>query len=294
MIAIGERTIRNSVSAYYGARINFNNWQADQLIAAWHPAIIPNSTTLYDGGVNKLHGTCSSYDPFHSTQRGFVLSGNADADYIDCGINTLYQMYERSFTSMIWFYPTATSGVSNQFALMRHQYGGSGTDRNGAWAMDYGTWDGNDSYLTLDTFDGAWHNVLSSYQVALNVWHQIIVSAVHGGNATLCIDGVIDTSNTYYDPNASHASAKLCIGGVNYSETGYYGFRGYIGEARLYNYAMSNNQMVACHHDHGDLWITRPQMDMITLFPPAEIPAGGQPMMARRTWQRRTFRYGLC
>jgi hypothetical protein len=171
------------------------------------------------------------------SQRGGALHLDGVNDYVSVAEHSLIPVGNQSFTIGAWLFADAMGnygivgwgnyGSSGQVTALRLlSHGGVDGIRMYWWAND----------ITVDTGDisGVWRHVAATYD---------------GTDRSIYLDGVlvgVDQPGTHYVPD----SANFRIGSTNNGEF----FNGRLGDVRLYDRALSANEVLATYVSGNDLY----------------------------------------
>ncbi len=164
----------------------------------------------------------------YASERRYVRSidFNGSTDYLDGG-NVLN--LNNSFTVSAWVKPGTTANMSIL------------SKRNNAFTEGYDLSLNTSGKVVMRWMSGTLQTITSATSLPNNVWHNVAV-IYNGTNAKMYIDGVLDTSVNLSVPTSSNNSFLVAAAnGSGAIPTAY--FRGTIDEIRIWDVALTENQM---------------------------------------------------
>ena len=189
----------------------------------------------YSGNANHgtLGGGTSGYAPTWSSSgvKGGAYDFDGTDDYIDIGNLSLTGVNSRS----IWFKPGSVLGTANMYLL---DMGG-----NNYWIQLYDN--DNDSKLELRAGAGSTTYIDGSYEITnTSQWYNVVVTVNASNLLTIYVNGSYDNSGAITSGTPGNAYM-----GRYYSSSGY-NFDGIIDEVRVYNSALTAEQ-IAQNYNNG-------------------------------------------
>ncbi len=164
----------------------------------------------------------------YASERRYVRSidFNGTSDYLDGG-NVLN--LTNNFTVSAWVKP----GTSANMSIL--------SKRNNAFTQGYDLSLNASGKLVMRWMNGTMQTITSVTSIPNNIWHNVAV-IYNGTNAKIYIDGVLDKTQNLSVPIASNDSFLVAAAnGSGATPTSY--FRGTIDEIRVWDVALTENQM---------------------------------------------------
>jgi len=164
----------------------------------------------------------------YASERRYVRSidFNGTNDYLDGG-NVLN--LNNNFTVSAWIKP----GISANMSIV--------SKRNNAFTQGYDLSLNASGKLVMRWMNGTMQTITSVTSIPNNIWHNVAV-IYNGTNAKIYIDGVLDKTQNLSVPIASNDSFLVAAAnGSGATPTSY--FRGTIDEIRVWDVALTENQM---------------------------------------------------
>jgi len=186
-------------------------------------------TTAYDSSGNGNDGTILGNPQWVPGKVGGALDFDGDGDYVNCGNDPIFDITEE-ITLTIWVNSNDNNNGEHNCWL------GKGDN---AYAIKHQS--GN--YLEFFIFDGSWHSTNYSTDItSLNGdWHHM-AGTYDGSELKFYLDGEL-AANLVYSSTIGTANHNVTIG-ENSQATGRY-FDGMLDDARIYNEALSQDDIVA-------------------------------------------------
>lgn len=211
---------------------HFGNYSQENRLVAYWDFDEGSGNILYDKSGNDNYGEILGAT-FISGKSGYALEFNGVSDYIDLG-STSFLSGTTEFTVSLWInisdYPTGW-GEYRMFELGTY-YGSSPNT-----ILLYIRYDTNDSiFLVNNDFP------VTGGVVPLNKWVHIVVTFKGGSSTKIYVDGVLKDTNTSFIPNyLNNGILPTKIGGSEFGSRYY--FKGAIDDVRIYNYALSADEI---------------------------------------------------
>jgi hypothetical protein len=164
----------------------------------------------------------------YASERRYVRSidFNGSTDYLDGG-NVLN--LTNNFTVSAWVKP----GISANMSIL--------SKRNNAFTQGYDLSINTLGKVVMRWMNGTLQTITSLTSLPNNIWHNVAV-IYNGTNAKMYIDGVLDSTVNLLVPTSSNDSF-LVAAANGYGVTPTAHFRGTIDEIRIWNVALTENQM---------------------------------------------------
>ena len=167
--------------------------------------------------------TDSGWDGSNTVSSPSILKFDGDDDFVNIGDVDDFDFGSGNFTVSIW----SKSSTASRALVMKDNWAGSG---NGIYIFtdgdtDYSYWNGS-SITDFGDADGNWHNIT------------VTRSGTGAGQVLLFYDGIKVTSAT--DSRTLSNSSSLRIGAPNDANRR---FNGQVANVRIYNTALSNEQI---------------------------------------------------
>lgn len=200
-------------------------------------AYYPFNGNANDESGNGYHGIVKgatlTTDRFGNANKAYSFTNNVN--YIQ--VNN-FPLLNRVFTYCAWIKPSPSNLVSGQ------NFGCYGTIGGGASSWDAGYYINNQ----LAIYDS--YNLVLSYVIELaNNWH--FISIVYNGNTrSIYVDGQYKTSQNIRTPFATRTTDIFRIG-MHTSGDGDQQFIGAIDDIRVYNRALSENEILQLYREGG-------------------------------------------
>jgi hypothetical protein len=164
----------------------------------------------------------------YASERRYVRSidFNGSTDYLDGG-NVLN--LTNNFTVSAWVKP----GISANMSIL--------SKRNNAFTQGYDLSINTLGKVVMRWMNGTLQTITSLTSLPNNIWHNVAV-IYNGTNAKMYIDGVLDSTVNLLVPTSSNDSFLVAAAnGSGVTPTAH--FRGTIDEIRIWNVALTENQM---------------------------------------------------
>ncbi len=192
--------------------------------------------TAYDKSGNNNNGTLTNGVKKAIGKIGQALNFDGSDDYVTFNANIPTE--NSTFTASMWVNPISGSGV-----FTKHNASGASGVGNQGFFLNYNLAGGRFYFYQYNS-SGTYTSLGSTVGSALaNQWvHYTMVRDVSGGNATITIyiNGVRNASGTVNNI-ADMASQVLTLGKYSYTSAAY--FNGLIDEVRVYNRALSPDEI---------------------------------------------------
>jgi hypothetical protein len=188
-------------------------------------------TSVYDWSGNGNTGTMTSMDPPNDWVAGKynkALDFDGSDDYVSAGTNTAYN-FGSDFTISSWF---KTTNAGERPIL---------STRDGTGFLYYGIYGGK-GFIYYNTATPA--NITTNKSINDNVWHNFMLVR-SGTTSKLYVDGALDSSPTQTGYSASNGAVRIGHDVSNGTEY----FPGQIDDVRIYNYALTAEQVKQAMND---------------------------------------------
>ncbi len=229
----------------------------DGLVGEWlfsDAGVATTGDTSGNNNTGTVNGATAAADRFGNAGKAYSFDGNDDS--IDAGNNDSIKIDTNDFTLSIWINTTKHSSTSSD-----HKSSGS-LIYKGAYASNLGYWlyirgdeygsIGGKASVEIDSGECCGTNleIDDSGIVTINngEWHHIIFVADRDGTGSLYIDGNYFYSEAISDENDSlNNNINLIFGMTPYG----LGFNGFLDDIRIYNRALSADEISALYHEGG-------------------------------------------
>lgn len=212
---------------YYGPNINRNGLVLC-LDAADRNSYSGSGTAWYDLSGNNKTGTLTNGPTFDSGNRGSIVFDGVN-DYVVSALNLNFA----NGTISMWVYPSATG---TNFIVY------TDAQPNTNYSHELGISSANK--LVAYIYAGATKRIDGSANMALNRWHNAVMTWVSNGNMTMYLNGVSD--GTPIAIGASWQSGtEIRIGsGSGNSGQPYFYLNGKVANVNIYNRALSASEVL--------------------------------------------------
>ena len=208
-------------------------WATDGPIAHWE-FDEGEGTTAYDWAGNNdgiVYGAS-----WTTGQIDGALSFNGDDDYVDCGSDLTLDVTELTWT--LWI-KRAEATYSNERALVSNT---GGENTRGTYALQIDVDGANQDKIQFVRHGDAGY-ALSDTAIQDTNWHHIAVTRESNGNVVIYIDGVEDATG-YVAERTAFSRTVVGTGSTSYSN-----FNGLIDDVRIYDEALSGDQIWQLYQD---------------------------------------------
>lgn len=208
------------------------------LVGYWH-FDEGTSTVAYDASGNANNGTLTNGPTWQSgvnCKAGECLNFNGTNNYLEGGMRDIWKFGTGNFSVGMWVYPTSFNSEASLYdALILNGVGG----RIDAFVMVQNATTGKLRLFTNGVYTSA-----STGNLTLNAWNY--VGLVRSGTtATFYINGVADVTTVTLSTNIT--SGGVILGRYSDVASGY--FTGRIDEVRIYNRALSAQEVLDIYND---------------------------------------------
>ena len=207
----------------------------DGCVGAWNPGLGNTGLSLRDWSGNQNNGVLTNGPTWGVSGGQQALTLDGTNDYVDCGTTTTATTLRNVPMSIsVWF---RLNGNYGAIQSMVSNLGGAGS--NVTYQLEFGRTANEFSWLNNSAAIAS----VSSVALSDNNWHH--VTAVRSGSLSAWtiswyLDGVFDESDVTTG-NSDATNGKLSIGRPG-EYNGQY-FKGQIADARIYNRALSPNEI---------------------------------------------------
>ena len=165
-------------------------------------------------------------------QRGYVASFDGNGDYVDCGNDSSLQSSD--FSVALWFKSSSWTTVHDSYNGIISKRDDFFTSMN--WEIYY---DGNHDEIRTMT-----NNQFALFQYdninpTLNTWHHLAFTKF-GTEAKMYIDGILKSTDVTNEVLSTDATLRIGIIGLDRT---YQGFDGYLDDVRIYDNALSSQEV---------------------------------------------------
>jgi len=213
----------------------------DGLVAEWHfdegsGSVLVDSSGNGNDGV--IHGAT-----WVEGKYGNALSFDGTDDYVEVPYSSSLDI-TGAITAEVWVKVLNSQYSNNHPFMLSHQT---------ASIIGYGLQFEERTYTQKVQFvvgnGGSWQITPFSSGLSFNSWHNIVGTAIDGGNMKLYIDGVLNTKATF-SGNIGGANGQLRLCGNR--------FKGIIDEVRIYNRALTADEIKEhCEGEQTALSLTK-------------------------------------
>ncbi len=198
----------------------------DGLVAEWHfdegsGSVLADSSGNGNDGV--IHGATWVEGTY-----GTALSFDGVDDYVEVPYSSSLDI-TGAITAEVWVQVLNSQYSNNHPFMLSHQT---------ASIIGYGLQFEERTYTQKVQFvvgnGGSWQITPFSSGLSFNSWHNIVGTAIDGGNMKLYVDGVLNTKATF-SGDIGGANGQLRLGGNR--------FKGIIDEIRIYNRALTADEI---------------------------------------------------
>jgi prepilin-type N-terminal cleavage/methylation domain-containing protein len=170
-------------------------------------------------------------------KKGGGINFDGTDDYLDCGTGASIDFTTGDMSVGLWFYADATTTAP----YMIDRGTGMGTDGYGLGLIEFGCETcANKIIFSLDYQGGGKSYVVSDSDVLTGVWYYIM-GVRENGIQKLYVNGVLQLITVNINLDISEVSRPLYIGQGD--EDGSRWFNGIIDEVRIYNKALTENEI---------------------------------------------------
>ncbi len=166
----------------------------------------------------------------HNSYANCAYTFDGDNDYINCGnvMNTIIS--SNTYSINLWCYVVAYTNEIGKTGVLINKWDSPNATSNNGFSIH-----ANGSFYSSS-------NTLAFTQPPQNVWKMITV-VLNGGNLSIYVDGVLNSSESGHDCNASTLDLIL---GNNYDFTNDY--NGKLDDVRIYNRMLLDSEISALYN----------------------------------------------
>jgi len=213
-------------------------------------------TTVHDSSGNGNNGTLINAPLWWNGKFGTALNFDGTDDYVEIPHNET--LTSSNFTIEAWIY-LSSDVVGTQARIVSKQETISKSYSFDIFGNGYGGSTGNQLLSSIGT-GATWYNFLSTTHLSNQTWYHV-AGTQEGTNSKIYIDGQLDKNGTTSTQTANNTGV-LTIGCQKQTGTNAtYFFNGTIDEVRIYNRALSQQEI------QGDMTIPEfPTLLVVPLF----------------------------
>ena len=209
----------------------------DGVVGSWH-FDEGSGTTAYDTSGNDNDGTLKNGPQWIDGKYGKALSFDGSDDYVNCGNSSNLNFGTNDFTIESWI---KTNYIEKWQLIVSKSY-------NPGYELFVARDNGK---LLFQIGDGSgWTNFLGNTVVADGNWHHVVAVADRDNNGILYVDGNFDNEKSITSKSGSVDSEYNLHVGTRPPSTGY-AFNGIIDEVRIYNRALTPDEISDLYNNYG-------------------------------------------
>ena len=229
-----DSTLTNGLVAYYPFNADVNDYSGYTNNGQYITYNSTNTNAVY--GTGRLGEGCLLFDGLSSVQ---VNAANLNLTNI---------------TLTVWVKPTADGVQGDRYILHRDSPG----NNNGStqWHIGWNnvTPPGYNRFYSRFVFNQNPNSDIATPALSTNNWYQV-VSMFDGTNQSLYINGTLVSNNQVTGFTLKYVASNMIIGMLD-SQTAN-GFIGSINDIRIYNRALSSNEITALYNlESGSSWVS--------------------------------------
>ena len=220
---------------------NLYNEEAPKTLLAWYPC----DNNAMDSSGNNYHGIplnpLGTTNRFNQPDKALLFNGNSD--YVD--VPSSDELWGKNISLSSWIYANDFGTINPQTAGKLIFFKAQNTGSNVDYILNVGFDTNSNARISFNFGQNSNQCValISNNILQTNQWY-FITATRENGIARLYVNGVLDTMANYsFTPENQYYHLKIGV-----SHTNIQAFNGRMDDLRIYNYALSSNEIDSLYH----------------------------------------------